>query len=294
MPSEAGPLPVRDAATVMVLRDAPSGLEVLMIQRTRRAVFAGGAHVFPGGALDPEDVAAASAALCRGLDDEEASARLRLTSGGLAFFVAAVRECFEEAGILLAERLDGGAVPAEGEPGRRLAAHRRALIAGTTTLARVCAAESLQLATDRMEYFSHWITPFGAPRRFDTRFFVAEAPVGQQAVHDQGETIAARWIRPADALALHEEGTFDLLLPTLENLTALARFPTAAAVLAGAREATGAAGGGVRAMIPRVRMEDGVVRVFLPGDPGYEEASEEAGLLEGMPLPGRAGGPARG
>jgi 8-oxo-dGTP pyrophosphatase MutT (NUDIX family) len=288
MSAPHGPVPVRAAATVLVLRDAAGGLEVLMLQRARRAVFAAGAYVFPGGAVDPSDGAPELAERCRGMTDELASARLGLTSGGLAFYAAAVRECFEESGILLAERSDGSPAGADDAGCRRLAAGRRALNAGAATFDQVCRGESLVLTTDRMEYFSHWITPAGAPRRFDTRFFVAEAPAGQAAVHDEGETIASRWIRPADALSLHAEGTFDLLLPTLENLTALGRFGSVAEVLAASRAA-----GPLPAMLPRVRVEDGHVRLFLPGDAGYEDASEEAGLLEGMPLPGRVGGPVR-
>jgi 8-oxo-dGTP pyrophosphatase MutT (NUDIX family) len=293
MPPVPDHVAIRDAATVMVVRDAPASgaLEVLMLQRNRAAAFAGGAHVFPGGALDPGDAAPELAERCRGVGDERASARLGIPSGGLAFFVAAVRECFEEAGILLAEREDGkplSAGDAGGDGARRLAAHRHALNAGSTTLAEICRAESLLLTTDRMEPFSHWITPRGAPRRFDTRFFVAAAPAGQSAVHDEGETIASRWIRPAEALARHADGTFDLLLPTLESLTALDRFTSASAVLEASRQVTE-----VPAMVPRVRVEEDRVRVFLPGDAGYEDASEEAGLLEGMPLPGRAGGPVR-
>lgn len=283
-----GPVPVRAAATVLVVRDAPGGLEVLMLQRARAAVFAAGAYVFPGGALDPVDGTPELAERCRGVTDEEASARLGLTAGGLAFYTAAVRECFEESGIVLAERSDGTRAVPDDAARRRFAAHRHALNQGSVTFDEVCRGESLVLTTDRMGYFSHWITPVGAPRRFDTRFFVAEAPAGQAALHDEGETIASRWIRPADALVLHAEGTFDLLLPTLENLTALGRSGSVAEVL----EATRAAGP-LPAMLPRVRLEEGHVRLFLPGDAGYEDASEEAGLLEGMPLPGRAGGPVR-
>lgn len=288
MPAPHGPVPVRDAATVLVLRDSPEGLEVLMLQRARAAAFAGGAHVFPGGAVDPLDGASELAERCRGVTDELASARLGLPAGGLAFYAAAVRECFEESGILLAERSDGSPAVSDDAGRRRLADHRHALNQGSATFDEVCRAEALELTTDRMEYFSHWITPVGAPRRFDTRFFVAEAPAGQAAVHDEGETIASRWIRPADALAFHTEGTFDLLLPTLENLTVLGRFGSAGEVLEASRRA-----GEVPAMLPRVRVDGADVRVYLPGDTGYADASEQAGLLEGMPLPGRAGGPVR-
>jgi 8-oxo-dGTP pyrophosphatase MutT (NUDIX family) len=284
------PTSIRDAATVMVVRDRAAGeaIEVLMLQRNRAAAFAGGAHVFPGGALDPSDSSPEMAARCTGRTEEEANERLGIESGGLGFYVAAVRECFEEAGILLAGRDDGDVLRLEGDEGRRLAAGRRGLNARTTTFAALCEAEELFLPLGRMEYFSHWITPAGAPRRFDTRFFVVEAPAHQVAVHDEGETVGSRWIAPLDALAHHADGTFDLLLPTMENLAALGRFTAAGDLLEAARRASE-----VPAMIPRIRLESGGVRIFLPGDPGYEEASEEAGLLEGMPLPGRAGGPLR-
>jgi 8-oxo-dGTP pyrophosphatase MutT (NUDIX family) len=284
------PTSIRDAATVMVVRDraAGEGLEVLMLQRNRAAAFAGGAHVFPGGALDPSDSSPEMATRCAGRTEDEANERLGIESGGLGFYVAAVRECFEEAGILLAGREDGEVLRLEGEEGRRLAAGRRALNSRATTFVTLCEAESLVLPLGRMEYFSHWITPVGAPRRFDTRFFVVEAPGHQVAVHDEGETVGSRWIAPHDALAYHEDGTFDLLLPTMENLSALGRFARAGDLLEAARRASE-----VRAMVPRIRLDTGGVRIFLPGDPGYEEASEEAGLLEGMPLPGRSGGPVR-
>jgi 8-oxo-dGTP pyrophosphatase MutT (NUDIX family) len=286
-----GATPVRDAATIMLVREAGggAGVEVLMLRRNLQAVFAGGAYVFPGGAVDPGDVGPDLIERCDGPTPEEADRRLGVESGGLAFYIAAVRECFEEAGVLLATRAGGEPLALEGDEGRRFAAHRHELNAGGRSFADLCEAESLLLSLDRVEYFSHWITPVGAPRRFDTRFFVAAAPERQVAVHDDGETIASLWISPARALANHEDGTFDLLLPTLENLEALERFESAAELLEAARRARD-----VPAMLPRVRVEAGGVRIFLPGDPGYDEASQEAGLLEGMPLPGRVGGPVRG
>jgi 8-oxo-dGTP pyrophosphatase MutT (NUDIX family) len=286
--------PIRDAATVMVVRDADvagagSAIEVLMVRRAMRAVFAGGAYVFPGGAIDPADRSPEIGRYCRGRDESQASTQLGVAAGGLAYYVAAVRECFEEAGLLLAADEPGDLVTIGDAEGHRFAAYRRALNEGTGDLATLCREQSLVLALDRVEYFSHWITPVGAPRRFDTRFFVAEAPPAQTALHDEGETIASIWTTPADALRGHRDGTFDLLLPTLENLTALGRFARVADLMEAAHRASD-----LPAMLPRLTVEPNGVRILLPGDAGYDDAPEDAGLLESMPLPGRAGGPVRG
>ena len=174
---------VRDAATVMLVRDAPAGVEVFMVRRSLRLVFGGGAHVFPGGAVDDAD--RDMERWCAGLTDEQASAILGLARGGLAFWVAAVRECFEEAGVLLASGPDGESLalddPATAE---RFASHRKAVDAGERSLAQVCELEHLRLAADGMHYVSRWITPEGPPRRFDTRFFVCAAPERQTPLHD--------------------------------------------------------------------------------------------------------------
>jgi 8-oxo-dGTP pyrophosphatase MutT (NUDIX family) len=212
---------VRDAATVMLVRDGSAGLEVFMVRRSLRLVFGGGAHVFPGGAVDDDDRRMEQ--WCVGRTDVDASAALGVASGGLAFWVAAIRECFEEAGFLLAYGPDGSLLalddPATAE---RFAAHRWALAAGDRTLADVCVEEGLRLAVDGMHYLSRWITPEGPPRRFDTRFFVCTAPARQTPLHDARETIAHEWVRPVDALARNDEGDVDLMPPTLHSLRWLA------------------------------------------------------------------------
>lgn len=280
---------VRDAATVMLVRDGDDGrLEVFMLRRNLRSDFVGGAYVFPGGAVDPEDRHADLEPICEGRSDADASTALGLdpASGGLAYWVAAIRESFEEAGVLLAYDEAGEVVdfrdPAVAE---RFDRHRSAVDGGERRLVEVCAEEGLRLAVDGIHYFSHWITPVGPPRRYDTRFFVAAAPVGQTPLHDDRETIANCWIAPAEALARHQAGEFDLILPTIRNLDAIARFDTAAEVLAAA-----AALDQVPAVLPRVIDDGDGIRILLPGDPGYAEADE--GLPLNMPLPGRPGGPA--
>jgi 8-oxo-dGTP pyrophosphatase MutT (NUDIX family) len=273
---------VRDAATVMLVRDGDAGLEVFMVRRNLRSDFVGGAHVFPGGAVDPADRRADLGAVCAGRTDAQASAALGVPSGGLAFWVAAVRECFEEAGVLLAYDA-GGSVVRLDDPAveDRFARHRAEVTAGRRRLVEVCEQESLRLAVDALHYFSHWITPVGPPRRYDTRFFVAAAPEAQVPLHDDAETVASTWIAPSEALRRHGDGEFDLILPTIRNLAALARFRSAGDLLAAA-----AAIDEVPTIQPRVVVEEGGgVRILLPGDPGYADAGEA--LPEGMPLPGR-------
>jgi 8-oxo-dGTP pyrophosphatase MutT (NUDIX family) len=224
---------VRQAATLILVRAAAAPLEVLMLRRHPQSVFAPDAWVFPGGQVDGVDSAWGVAARCQGPTDTEASAALGLPSGGLAFWVAAARECFEEAGILPA-RPAGGPDDAPLD-GARLARHRRDLRAGRTTLADVLVAEDLVLDLDGMYYVSHWITPPGGSRRFDTRFFVAGAPSGQIASHDAAETVDSVWTTPADVVGRYAAGQAHLVFPTIKSLEMLARFDTAGELLEAAR-----------------------------------------------------------
>ena len=224
---------VRDAATVMLVRDGALGLEVFMIRRSLRLVFAGGAHVFPGGAVDPGDHNMDQ--WCQGRTDEAASATLGLAHDGLSFWVAAVRECFEEAGFLLAYGADGELLALDDAgTAARFSAHRRAVYNGERSLADLCVAEGLRLAVDGMHYVSRWITPEGAPRRFDTRFFVGAAPERQTPLHDAEETIAHEWVRPGEVLDRHRRGDVELMTPTMRSLHWLATEDTVADVLAAA------------------------------------------------------------
>jgi len=262
--AELKPLP---AATVTLVRDAEDGPEVLMLQRNFRSGFMPGMYMFPGGALDPEDGTAEAAALCERLDDRAASAALGIEKGGLAYWIAAIRESFEEAGILLA--CDARGKPVNfGEPGapERFCAHRRALNAGERDFVDLVAAERLRLAVDELAYFSHWITPVGAPRRYDTRFFVARAPAGQQPLHDNVEAVSHAWVRPQAALAAHARGEFSMRTPTVKTLETFARYGSVDELLAALRALRD-----IPAVLPRIT-KDG--RRLLPGEPGYEEAAD--------------------
>ena len=195
----SSPRPIRTAATLVVLRDGSEGLEALMLRRADKANDQNsGASVFPGGVVDAHDRHLHP--LCAGLDDAAASARLSVAEGGLDFYAAAMRECFEEAGLLYANDAEGHPVQLFDLPPGELAAMRDAAEQGTDALPALCESRGWRLAGDRVVYFGHWLTPPGMPRRFDTRFFVALMPAGQEVRPDGRETVEHMWLRPADAL----------------------------------------------------------------------------------------------
>lgn len=228
-------VPVRDAATVVLVRDRPGGFEAFMLQRNLKSVFVAGMHVFPGGAVDPSDREPAIEPWCRGRSDGQASAELGLAAGGLAFWVAAIREAFEEAGILLAYTAAGELVRFD-DPLviNRFDDHRHAVDHGHRAMIEMCRREQIVLAVDAMHYIAHWITPLGPPRRYDTRFFVARAPDAQRPLHDDRETIAHRWIRPRDALFAHQRGELEMIRPTLHTLETLTHHRDVDSLLAAA------------------------------------------------------------
>ena len=264
--TDPGGVVLRDAATVMILREGDAGFEVFMLKRNLNSDFVGGAYVFPGGAVDPADREVDLEPVCEGRSDVEASRRLGIPSGGLAFWVAAIRESFEEAGVLLAYDDSDRIVDLDDSAGvDRWAEHRIAVDNGERQLIDVCHSEGLRLAVDAMHYFGHWITPEGAPRRYDTRFFLAAAPTNQTPLHDDHEVIANEWLRPADGLARVESGELTMMPPTMASLRAVARFATAADALAAATEITD-----VPTILPQVIATEGGVRIVLPGDPRYD------------------------
>lgn len=269
MSNESEVVPLRPAATVMLIRDHPiDGLEVFMLQRTLKAAFASGMYVFPGGRVDDVDDGRDLEAICDGRTDEEASALLGLERGGLAYWVAAIRESFEEAGVLLARRSH------EKDPLRfddtesqtRFGAARQGVNDGSLRFVDLCLRENLRLTTDSIHYVSHWITPVGEARRFDTRFFVAPAPAFQEPLHDDGETIDSLWVTPSEALARHREGKLAMIPPTISNLEFLLKHDTVNSALDAARRV-----GVPPSITPRLRTDkDGkVIGVILPGDPDF-------------------------
>jgi 8-oxo-dGTP pyrophosphatase MutT (NUDIX family) len=263
-PRAQGP---RLAATVILVRDhVAGGLEVFMEERHIRSDFVGGAYVFPGGAVDPDDRVPED--LCAGRTDRSASRLLGLDHGGLAYFVAGIRECFEEAGVLLAYDRSGALLDfGDAAKEARFREWRDRLNASSATLLDLARAEGLRLATDRIHYWGHWITPEGQPRRYDTRFFLAEAPANQVATHDDWELTASAWVPPAEALERARRREWMIIFPTLWNLRELGRFERAASAAAWAADEERPR----PLYVPRVSAE----RVVLPGDEGYAEAARD-------------------
>lgn len=216
MPDEQ---PIRPAATVMILREAAPGFEVFMLRRTRQAVFAGGMYVFPGGRVDTADHGDDYAAVCVDPGPDQALQREALGKGWRGFWVAGIRECFEEAGLLLAYREDGSLLEFADDAERaRIDGYRAPLHGGALSLREICEREGLRLALDRIHFVTRVVTPPGRPRRFDTRFFMAEAPAGQAGRHDGHETVDSLWISPQQALARHAAEQFGLMSVTHRQL----------------------------------------------------------------------------
>ncbi len=225
----AEPAPARPASTVLLLRDGAGGLEVFMVVRHHEIDFASGALVFPGGRVEASDAVLAGG------------------DAAAAFRVAAIRETWEECGVLLA--LPGAPAPADGEFAAMLAA--RALVPHIAGLAP----------------FAHWITPEPVPKRYDTHFFLAAAPADQDAVHDGQEAVDSVWIRPVDALQAGLAGSRKLVFPTRMNLTKLARHASVAEAFAAAHATP------VVTVMPQMRMTAAgrVLRIPAAADYGGEE-----------------------
>jgi len=204
-----------------------------MLQRAASAVFLPGAYVFPGGALEPDDSSARAYGRVKGLDDAQASARLGLPSGGLAYWVAAARECFEESGILLA--FDQRDAPVDPLRAEALEPVRNELNDGSLPFSQFLEREDLHIHAQHIAYYSHWITAPGRPRRFSTRFFVACAPAGQHGAHDRSETVHSVWVSPREALERGRRKEIELIYPTRSTLSDLAHFPSPRAIFEHAR-----------------------------------------------------------
>jgi len=251
-------VPVRQSATVVVVRDAAEGIEVLLLRRAERGDRASGAWVFPGGVVEPQD--AGAYACSTALDDAEASSQLGVSARGLDYYVCAVRECFEESGLLYARAAHGDLVSADDDPARVLSSWRALLHRGERSINELCREFALELALDRLVYLSHWVTPIGQPKRFDTRFFVAEAPPAQASAHDALELVEHVWLPPANATELK------LLHPTRVTLQTLSRFDRVATLLAWARS---------QRTIPRIEPRLGSggqgQRFVMPIEPAWAE-----------------------
>jgi 8-oxo-dGTP pyrophosphatase MutT (NUDIX family) len=221
----------KQASTVVLLRNGDPGLEVYLLRRTKGMPFAGGMTAYPGGGVDPRDadieigwVGPTPAEWAAAFGCDEPMAR--------ELVCAAVRETFEEAGVLLAGDPDGGAVVPD-VSGDDWEEQRQALLSRELSLSELLAGRGLALRSDLLRPFAHWITPPIEPRRYDTKFFAAALPVGQEARHVSGEADEAEWLTPSAALGENAAGTRPMLPPTIHTLSQLEPFPDVAAALAG-------------------------------------------------------------
>jgi 8-oxo-dGTP pyrophosphatase MutT (NUDIX family) len=255
------PVAPRDAATVILVRDAADGIELFFVKRRADVRFMGGAFVFPGGKLEPED---ASSAIVADLDDRACALRLgeEHNPHARALFVTAARECFEESGVLLTDE------PVSAE---RITAARHALDVDKSSFADVLARCGATLALSRLVAFARWITPRGETRRFDARFFLALVSSDTVATHDMRETVASAWLSPQEALARAERREIVLVPPTFRTVQQLAQVRSA-------REALALARSPVPRFEPVVRERDGAFEILLPDDvdhPEYERFCDE-------------------
>ena len=262
--TDTGPARALPSATVVLVRDAAASPEVLMVQRHQRATF-GAVYAFPGGVVSAADEQAHP--FCRGVSAQEANQRLNVRDGGLDFYSAAIRELFEETGVLLARDAVSGAAPTDfNDRVGALESARDALVANENLWPDLLQQQGLVVTADALHYIGHWETPLPRKHRFSTRFFLALLPDGQEPLHDGRELIDSRWLTPARVLELAGAGDIEVAFPTARNLERLAEFSSLGALQAWARDCW-------RSGIPRVRpviLEDGdELRLAIPGDPDY-------------------------
>jgi len=259
----------KKAATVILLSDKePEGFDVLLLKRHEKSSFMGGNYVYPGGRVDHNDGSIESCSLSRGMTFQEA----RNILGGMlspeesfAHWIAAIRELFEEAGVLLACDQKGKLLQLKDrEEQERFLHYRESLQNDKTSICEMAQKENLLLALDHLHYYAHWITPEARPERFDTCFFLARYPSGQEASHDQKETTAGVWITPRRALEENLKGNIILSPPTLKTLEDLSRFGSMDEVFGSLKT------NDIRPILPVLtKVESGALLVF-PWDPEYE------------------------
>jgi len=258
----------RDASTILLLRDSKAAkeTEVFMMVRHYEIDFNSGALVFPGGSVDK--------------NDKEIIDRPELYSGGegldasaLSFRIAAIRETFEESGILLARPKGSQALIDARRAGEIEAAHRTDLNDRKITFLEVLTDNGMMLALDELVPYAHWITPEGMPKRFDTWFFLAAAPPDQLGAHDGRESTDSIWVSPREALAGGETGRFKLPFPTTRNLIKLGKQPSVKAALDDSRDKS------IVTVMPVMTRLNGGRQLRIPKEAGYDGELFEVGAL---------------
>ena len=263
----------------MLIDDRPD-LQIYMMERHANTVFAGGMWVFPGGSVEATDDPSEFQSISIHRSDEEASKLMGLPSGGLAYYIAAIREAFEEAGILLALQQDNHQPLDLSQPkiAKRFSQYRDDINDSNRKFIEIIRKENLILDAGSMHYIARWITPKGPPRRFDAQFFIARMPGDQTPVHDNGELVHSKWLSPNEILAQAEAGKMVLMSPTLRMVKNLALFDSARQVI----ESVAANQVDERARVTR----DSRI-IVMPGEPGYDDGLDdvETGWVRLRPLP---------
>lgn len=254
------PVVPRPAATVVLLREAAAGMEVLLLRRARSAGFVPGAYVFPGGRVDADEADEEVLAKFSGMTSDLASGRLELFAGdtpAIAYYLAALREAFEETGILVA--IDGRRqpLPAAADDAA-IARLQDALLAERVTLGRVLHEAQARLDGAAIEYIAHWVTPIIEARRYDTRFFAAEVPADTGFRLSPKEMTDGVWITPERALERQREGSMPMVFPTIKTLQGLAPHETPAAALGSFRAQT------IREILPKLVKTPTGVGIEIP------------------------------
>ena len=250
--------PIVPASTVLLLRDGAEGLEVFMVVRHHQIDFASGALVFPGGKADPQDFDAELRELAdNGHDDDKL----------FAAQVSALRETFEECGILLARDLDTDKT-IDGVKLASLQQYRQPIVDHEMTFAELLRSQGLRLQCGELGHFAHWITPDMMPKRFDTHFYATAAPEDHLALHDGHESVDSVWIKPSTALAEAEAGTRTIIFPTLRNIEKLAKFDSVSAALNACRAETPVP------VTPWVEKRGDERYLCIPPDAGYDVNEE--------------------
>jgi 8-oxo-dGTP pyrophosphatase MutT (NUDIX family) len=265
----------RAASTILLLRDNAAGsvdgkgrneIEVFMMVRHYEIDFNSGALVFPGGSVDKGDKQIIA-------DPQLYSGGEGLDEGALSFRIAAIRETFEESGILLARPRGSKALVDARRAGEIEAAHRASLCEGKTTFLKVLTDHDMLLALDELVPYAHWITPEGMPKRFDTWFFLAAAPPEQLGAHDGKESTDSIWVSPREALEGGESGRFKLPFPTTRNLIKLGKQGNVKAALDDSR------GKNIVTVMPVMTRLNGGRQLRIPREAGYDGELFEVGAL---------------
>ncbi len=260
MSEPVSPVP---AATLLMLRDTGEGIEVFMVERHHQIDFASGALVFPGGVVDQGDEDPALRDLADGAE--------ALDERMLAIAAAAIREAFEECGILLARpENDGTLVPDKRR--KTLEPYRDQLHQGQITLVEFLRVEKLRLACDRLVRFAHWITPEWMPKRYDTHFYVTHAPADHVGVHDGHESVDSVWITPRAAMEAGRAGERTVIFPTFRNLELLDRYTSVEEAMAASRERH------IVSVTPWTEQRDDGNYICIPKEAGYATSEEKLNL----------------